>query len=103
MIPGLRERVRGLESSDLISRADRLQELRADPAFRWVAELLEDARERLVQQLIRAPKSDVGEYAHLAGTITGMDIAGEVIDEVVAEARRVAQMVEAGEFRQEGE
>lgn len=102
VIPGLKERLRALESDELLTRARQLEELRSSNAWEFMTELWSQGREQLVNRMVRVPMSE-REYAHLGGTITGMDIAGEIIETVLAEAREHERKINAGEFRQEEE
>lgn len=86
--------VGAMESEDLLRMADLLGELRADPRFVKLGELMGIEVEQLRRRMEIGSLDTVQAYAHSNGVIRGLRLPGQIIDNVLDTARRVRAQLE---------
>lgn len=93
----------GLESDEVIERADAIRALLASPGWAVLTEALDRSERQLVENLVVGKVREHEEYAKRAGEINGMKIARELPDVILLLEKKVKENLRAGGAGEEDE
>lgn len=96
MRPSLPTFYAGLESEQVLERADAIRELQQHPGWAVLTEALEIHRDQLVENMTRGAVKSHEEYARRAGFLGGLDAGVETADKILEIAQRLREQLAGG-------